>query len=150
MIAAAAERGWLDGRRVMTEAMTAIVRAGAGIVISYAAAGLAMWALSLPFAFVLDFLGMFLIGLGAFWLEDTSGLRLLYSRATALRFASEGGDVVGREVAEDFAPIGTPQIQPGQMFHRHIDFARFEAFANALAHSLFLFDWVHDLRLHDE
>jgi porphobilinogen synthase len=43
MIAAAAERGWLDGRRVMTEAVTAIVRAGAGIVISYAAAGLAMW-----------------------------------------------------------------------------------------------------------
>jgi porphobilinogen synthase len=43
MITAAAERGWLDGRRVMTEAVTAIVRAGAGIVISYAAADLATW-----------------------------------------------------------------------------------------------------------
>jgi porphobilinogen synthase len=43
MIAAAAERGWLDGRRVMTEAVTAIVRAGAGIVITYAAADLATW-----------------------------------------------------------------------------------------------------------
>jgi porphobilinogen synthase len=43
MIAAAAERGWLDGRRAMTEAVTAIVRAGAGIVITYAAADLAMW-----------------------------------------------------------------------------------------------------------
>jgi porphobilinogen synthase len=43
MIAAAAERGWLDGRRAMTEAVTAIVRAGAGIVISYAAADLATW-----------------------------------------------------------------------------------------------------------
>jgi porphobilinogen synthase len=43
MIAAAAERGWLDGRRAMTEAVTAIVRAGAGIVITYAAADLATW-----------------------------------------------------------------------------------------------------------
>jgi porphobilinogen synthase len=43
MIAAAAERGWLDGRRAMTEAVTAIVRAGAGIVITYAATDLATW-----------------------------------------------------------------------------------------------------------
>jgi porphobilinogen synthase len=43
MIAAAAERGWIDGRRAMTEAVTAIIRAGAGIVITYAAADLATW-----------------------------------------------------------------------------------------------------------
>ena len=43
MIAAASERGWLDGRRAMTEAVTAIVRAGAGIVITYAAADIAAW-----------------------------------------------------------------------------------------------------------
>ncbi len=43
MLVAAAERGWLDGRRAMTEAVTAIVRAGAGIVITYAAADLANW-----------------------------------------------------------------------------------------------------------
>ena len=43
MLAAAAERGWLDGRRAMTEAVTGIVRAGAGIVITYAAADLASW-----------------------------------------------------------------------------------------------------------
>jgi porphobilinogen synthase len=43
MIAAAAERGWLDGRRAMTEAVTAVVRAGARIVITYAAADLAAW-----------------------------------------------------------------------------------------------------------
>jgi porphobilinogen synthase len=42
MIAAAAERGWIDGPRAMTEAVTAIVRAGAGIVITYAAADLAV------------------------------------------------------------------------------------------------------------
>ena len=45
MIAAAAERGWIDGRRAMTEAVTGIVRAGAGIVITYAAADLATWLL---------------------------------------------------------------------------------------------------------
>ncbi|HYH92688.1 MAG TPA: porphobilinogen synthase [Candidatus Saccharimonadales bacterium] len=43
MIAAAAERGWIDGRRAMLEAVTAMARAGAGIVITYAAADLAAW-----------------------------------------------------------------------------------------------------------
>ncbi len=43
MLMAAAERGWLDGRRAITEAVTGIVRAGAGIVITYAAADLATW-----------------------------------------------------------------------------------------------------------
>jgi len=43
MLMAAAERGWLDGRRAMAEAVTAIVRAGAGIVITYAAGDLASW-----------------------------------------------------------------------------------------------------------
>ena len=43
MIEAAAERGWLDRRRATTEAVTAIVRAGASIVITYAAADLATW-----------------------------------------------------------------------------------------------------------
>jgi porphobilinogen synthase len=43
MLAAAAERGWLDGHRAMLEAVTAIVRAGAGIVITYAAGDIATW-----------------------------------------------------------------------------------------------------------
>ncbi len=43
MLAAAAERGWLDGRRAILESLTAIVRAGAGIVITYAAADAARW-----------------------------------------------------------------------------------------------------------
>jgi porphobilinogen synthase len=43
MLMAAAERGWLDGPRAMIEAVTAIVRAGAGIVITYAAADLVGW-----------------------------------------------------------------------------------------------------------
>lgn len=43
MIAAAAERGWLDRRRATLEALTGIVRAGAGIVITYAALSTAEW-----------------------------------------------------------------------------------------------------------
>ena len=43
MIAAAAERGWLDGRRAMTESVVAMARAGADMVITYAAADLAGW-----------------------------------------------------------------------------------------------------------
>ena len=42
-IEAAAERGWLDRRRALTEAATSILRAGAGFVITYAAADLAAW-----------------------------------------------------------------------------------------------------------
>jgi porphobilinogen synthase len=43
MVHAAAERGWVDARAVLTESVTAIVRAGADIVITYAAADLAGW-----------------------------------------------------------------------------------------------------------
>jgi porphobilinogen synthase len=43
MLAAAADRGWLDLRRATLEAVTGMVRAGAGIVITYAAADLATW-----------------------------------------------------------------------------------------------------------
>jgi porphobilinogen synthase len=43
MLAAAAQNGWLDGRRAMLEALTGIVRAGAQVVVSYAAADVAGW-----------------------------------------------------------------------------------------------------------
>jgi porphobilinogen synthase len=43
MLKAAEERGWLDGPRAMAEAATSIVRAGASIVLTYAAADLARW-----------------------------------------------------------------------------------------------------------
>ena len=43
-IEAAAANGWLDRRRALTESTTAILRAGAGFVITYAAADLAAWA----------------------------------------------------------------------------------------------------------
>jgi porphobilinogen synthase len=43
MLAAAAERGWIDRRLATLESVTAMVRAGAGIVITYAAADIAGW-----------------------------------------------------------------------------------------------------------
>lgn len=48
--------------------------------IEFGIGGLSMFFVSIPFAFVLDFLIQFLIGLGAFWMEDTSGIFLIYSR----------------------------------------------------------------------
>jgi porphobilinogen synthase len=43
MIEAAAERGWIDRRGAIIESLTAIARAGAGIVITYFAADAATW-----------------------------------------------------------------------------------------------------------
>ncbi len=41
MIHAAAEKGWIDGERAMMEAMISIKRAGADMILTYAAADLA-------------------------------------------------------------------------------------------------------------
>jgi ABC-2 type transport system permease protein len=46
--------------------------------------GVLFTVLALPGAFVLNLLGYFLIGLAAFWLEDTSGMTLIYARLTAI------------------------------------------------------------------
>jgi porphobilinogen synthase len=43
MLAAAAERGWLDRRRATVETLTGIARAGADIIVTYAAAEVAGW-----------------------------------------------------------------------------------------------------------
>jgi porphobilinogen synthase len=43
MLEAAAERGWIDRKSAALETLTAIVRAGAGIVITYLAADAARW-----------------------------------------------------------------------------------------------------------
>jgi ABC-2 type transport system permease protein len=52
--------------------------------IPISAHGLVMFLATLPAAFLLDFLGMFLIGLCAFWLESTTGLALLYTRTVMM------------------------------------------------------------------
>ncbi len=44
--------------------------------------GMACVMLALPLALILDFLGYLLVGLFAFWCEDTSGIALIYSRLT--------------------------------------------------------------------
>ncbi len=43
MIAAAARNGWIDGRRATLEVLTAIKRAGADVIITYAAVDAAGW-----------------------------------------------------------------------------------------------------------
>jgi porphobilinogen synthase len=43
MLSAAAERGWLDRRSATLETLTAIARAGADVIITYAAADVAGW-----------------------------------------------------------------------------------------------------------
>ena len=69
--------------------------------IQFTASGLLMFAISIPLAFTLDFLGFLLIGLGAFWLEDTSGLWLIYSRLTMIL----GGMLIPLQLFPD-------QVQP--------------------------------------
>ena len=41
MLKAAAERGWIDGERAMHEALVSIKRAGADLILTYAAAEIA-------------------------------------------------------------------------------------------------------------
>jgi porphobilinogen synthase len=43
MIKAAAERGWIDERRVALETLTAIRRAGADIILTYFAGEVGRW-----------------------------------------------------------------------------------------------------------
>ncbi|UCE58682.1 MAG: porphobilinogen synthase [Phycisphaerales bacterium] len=43
MVKAAAQRGWLDERQCMSEALTAIARAGADVILTYAALDFAQW-----------------------------------------------------------------------------------------------------------
>ncbi len=65
--------------------------------IPFTPGGLLIFAVSLPFAFILHFLGVFLIGLGAFWMEDTSGLSLIYARVTMIL----GGMLIPLELFPD-------------------------------------------------
>ncbi len=46
--------------------------------------GLLALAVALPLAFVIDFLSCFMVGLAAFWLEDTTGVYLIYSRMSMM------------------------------------------------------------------
>lgn len=70
--------------------------------IALSPSGLLLFLLAIPLAFVLDFLGYFLIGLCAFWMEDTTGLVFLYSRITMVL----GGMLIPLELfPETWQPI---------------------------------------------
>ncbi|MBA3858055.1 MAG: ABC transporter permease [Cyanobacteria bacterium PR.3.49] len=56
-----------------------------------------MFLLLLPLSFALDFSIYFLIGLSAFWLEDTTGITLIYSRLTMIL----GGMLIPLELFPD-------------------------------------------------
>jgi ABC-2 type transport system permease protein len=76
------------GERAVRFAINAVV--GCLIALAFVgpiplgAPGLAMFALAIPLAFVLDFMAYLVIGLCAFWLENTAGLVLIYSRVTMI------------------------------------------------------------------
>jgi ABC-2 type transport system permease protein len=87
--------------------------------IPFSAAGLLMFAISLPLAFVLDFLSDLMIGLLAFWLEDTNGVRLLYRRATMML----GGMMIPLTLFPDWSqpilkwlPFASIVYGPSQLF----------------------------------
>jgi len=99
----------------------------AGVVIALAiagplrwtASGLAMFLAILPLAFLLDFLGHFLVGLCAFWLESVNGLALIYTRATMLL----GGLILPMEMYPAALqptlrrlPFASMVYAPGRMF----------------------------------
>ena len=75
------ERAVRFGLNLVVGAAIALLLVGP---IAFSVGGLLLFLLALPCAFTLDFLGQFLIGMGAFWLEDTSGLLLIYSRITMI------------------------------------------------------------------
>jgi viologen exporter family transport system permease protein len=76
------------GERAVRYAMSAVVASLVALAlvgpIRVSATGLVVFLAALPLAFVLDLLSYLLIGLGAFWLEDTTGLALIYSRVTMI------------------------------------------------------------------
>jgi ABC-2 type transport system permease protein len=81
--------------------------------------GLAMFAVVLPVAFVLDFFGMFLVGLSAFWLESAAGVALIYLRSVMLF----GGMFLPVEIYPDalqpalrILPFASMVSAPGRMF----------------------------------
>jgi len=101
---------------VLSGSVVALVLAGP---IPISVHGLAMFAVALPMAFAIDFLGYFIVGLFAFWLESTNGLALLYSRLTMLL----GGMLMPLEVFPlpwqpilRLLPFATVLYGPARMF----------------------------------
>jgi ABC-2 type transport system permease protein len=64
----------------------------------FSLAGLSMVALAVLFSFLLGGIGHLIVGLGAFWLEDTSGLLLIYFRLSMIL----GGMILPLELFPDW------------------------------------------------
>jgi len=98
---AAAQFGRSTGERLVRFAINLMMGSVVAILfvgpIPFSVAGLSMFALVLPMAFVIDFFGAMLVGLCAFWLESTQGVALIYSRLMMLL----GGLMVPLEVYPD-------------------------------------------------
>jgi ABC-2 type transport system permease protein len=83
-----------------------IITFAAAAVIAFAIVGplpnwrfdMLLFLAALPLAFALDSLGYFLVGLGAFWMEDTTGPMLIYSRLTMIL----GGMLIPLQLFPDF------------------------------------------------
>ena len=94
------------GERIPRFAMCMLVGAATALAIvgpiQWTLTGLVMFLAVLPLAFLLDFLGSFLVGLCAFWLENINGLALIYTRSTMLL----GGVMLPLEIyPESLQPI---------------------------------------------
>lgn len=76
------------GERAVRFAVNLIVASCVALVfvgpIHVSLRGLAIFACAVPLAFVLDFAAYFTIGILAFWLENTTGLTLIYSRVAMI------------------------------------------------------------------
>src|SRR5262249_43397560 len=111
------------GERVVRFMLNALVGSALAFVmvgpIALSPEGLALFLLALPLAFVLDFMAHLTIGLCAFWLENTSGLVLIYSRVTMIL----GGVLLPIELYPDSVqwllvnlPFASIAYAPARMF----------------------------------
>jgi ABC-2 type transport system permease protein len=115
--------GKAAGERFVKFAMNLTIGSAIALVlvgpIPVSAGGFAMFLVVLPMAFLLEFLGSFLVGLGAFWLESTAGLALIYARSVMLL----GGMILPISMYPDSVqpvlralPFASMMSTPGRMF----------------------------------
>jgi ABC-2 type transport system permease protein len=111
------------GERLVRFAITLLAGSVVALVlvgpIRWTPAGVAMFLVILPSAFLLEFLGSFVVGLCAFWLESVAGVSLIYHRAMMLL----GGLLVPIEIYPLWLqaivrrlPFASMIYTPGRMF----------------------------------
>lgn len=110
------------GERIISFALTVTVGAMLATMLvgpPTSVVGLLFLFMALPLAFLIDASGHLLIGLAAFWMEDTSGLMLIYSRLTLLL----GGTLLPVELLPDwlqpvvqFLPFSAIVYGPAHLF----------------------------------